>query len=64
MVENDKSRKLSMLLLQESLWGIEEKLNVIMDTLTEHEVELMKVKRQLKEILTQLNCNGNSNDRI
>jgi len=62
MVENDKSRKLSMLLLQESLWGIEEKLNVIMDTLTEHEVELMKVKRQLKEILTQLNCNGNLND--
>jgi len=62
MIENGKTRKISILLLQESLWGIEEKLDVIVDTMTDHEVELLNVKRQLKDILLQLNNIKSSNE--
>ena len=40
-----KGNELSLMLLQESLWGIEDKINVIVETLADHEAEIIRLKR-------------------
>lgn len=40
-----KSHTFSLLLLQESLWGIEDKLNVIVESIADHEAEINRLKR-------------------
>lgn len=40
-----KQSDLSLLLLQESVWGIEDKMKVIRETMADHEAELIRLKR-------------------
>lgn len=40
-----KGNELSLMLLQESLWGIEDKINVIVETIADHEAEVIRLKR-------------------
>ena len=40
-----KQSDLSLLLLQESVWGIEDKIKVIRETMADHEAELIRLKR-------------------
>jgi len=55
MVEkNNKKRKMIILLIQESIWKIEDKLNVIVESLATHRTELIRHERLIKKILQRL----------
>jgi len=41
---NDK-RRISLMLVQESLWKVEDKLNVILESVADHEAELIRLRR-------------------
>jgi len=62
MVEkNDKKRKMIILLIQESIWKIEDKLNVIVKSLATHRAELIRHERLIRKILKHLDkLNGKS----
>ena len=50
-----------ILLIQESIWKIEDKLNVIVESLATHRAELIRHERLIKKILTRLDrLNGQS----
>lgn len=45
---------MSLMLLQESLWKIEDKLNVIVECIADHEAELIRVKRKIQLLSRKL----------
>lgn len=55
MVDKAKSSKnLSLLLLQESLWKIEDKLNVFVEGLADHEADIIRLRRSLDKVSLRL----------
>ena len=48
---NDK-RRISLMLVQESLWKVEDKLNVILESVADHEAELIRL-RHLVNLITE-----------
>ena len=55
MVERtNKDRKLSLMLLRESLWQIEDKVNIILESIADHEAELIRHKRTLDSLSERL----------
>ena len=62
MVEKHNSKKISLMLLQESLWNIEDKINIFLESIADHEAEIIRLKRfnQLfSERLSKLESNRN-----
>ena len=56
MVERaNKDRKLSLMLLRESLWQVEDKVNIILESVADHEAELIRNKRTIDSISERLN---------
>ena len=60
------------MLLQESIWKIEDKLNVLLESAADHEAELIRVRNSMNLLLQRLdvseahlnrNTNGGSNGR-
>jgi hypothetical protein len=47
LMENDceSSEKLNLMLLRESIWELDDKLNVIMESTADHEAEIVRFKR-------------------
>ena len=43
----NNKRRLSLLLLQESLWKIEDKMNIFLESVADQEAELIRLRRQL-----------------
>ena len=41
---NKTNDKITLLLLQESLWGIEDKLNVIVESIADHDADIIRLK--------------------
>ncbi len=41
---NKPNDKITLLLLQESLWGIEDKLNVIVESIADHDADIIRLK--------------------
>ncbi len=37
--------KINLMLLKESLWKVEDRLNVILESIADHEAELLRLKR-------------------
>jgi hypothetical protein len=55
MVERtNKDRRLSLMLLRESLWQIEDKVNIILESVADHEAELIRHKRSIDSIAEKL----------
>lgn len=48
VIKNNKKRKLSLLLLQESVWGIEDKLKIMVESIAYHEAEIIRLKQDNK----------------
>lgn len=62
MVRKDsKTQKFSLLLLQESLWGIEDKLSVIVESIADHEAEINRLKRLNQIFSERLNSSSYTN---
>lgn len=49
-----KEKKLSLMLLRESIWGIEDKLKTIIETQADHEADIIRLKRSQNRILNHL----------
>lgn len=47
------NRKISMTLLRESIWGIEDRLKVVIETLADHEAEIRELTMRLDHISTR-----------
>ena len=59
----DKSnftRHTSQFLLRESIWEIEDKLDIILEDLANHEAEIIRLKRNVKDIQNKLNLTMNN----
>jgi hypothetical protein len=41
---NDR-HEMTLLLIQESLWKVEDKLNIVLESIADHEAELIRLKR-------------------
>lgn len=55
MIDKAKnSRKLSLLLLQESLWKIEDKLNIFVEGLADHEADIIRLRRSIDQVSLRL----------
>ena len=55
MVEsNYKKQKITLMLLQESLWKVEDRVNIILESVADHEAELLRQKRLTHLILERL----------
>lgn len=50
----NSKRRLSLLLLQESLWKIEDKLNIFLESIADHEAELIRLRRLVSLVLQRL----------
>lgn len=47
-------RRLTLLLLQESLWKIEDKMNIFLESIADHEAELIRLRRLVGLVLQRL----------
>jgi len=55
MVEKSNTKqKMTLMLLQESLWKIEDRINVILESLADHEADIIRIKRLNVQILQRL----------
>ncbi len=45
-IKSNNEPKLNLMLLKESLWKVEDKLNVILESIADHEAELIRLKRR------------------
>ena len=55
MVEKSNTKhKMTLMLLQESLWKIEDRINVILESLADHEADIIRIKRLNPQILHRL----------
>lgn len=52
--------KLQFTVLKEMIWSIEDKVNVILDDITEHDAELRKLKHALGPIMRKLKIDINN----
>jgi hypothetical protein len=50
----NNKKKLNLMLIQESLWQIEDKMNVILESIADHEAELIRMKRLTTLILNRI----------
>jgi hypothetical protein len=50
--ENHQRKKITLMLLQESFWKLEDRLNVFMESIADHEAELIRNKSRIN-ILSQ-----------
>ncbi len=64
VIKSNNDRKINLMLLKESLWKVEDKLNVILESIADHEAELIRLKRltdlgleRLGKVETQLGKN-------
>ena len=55
MTIENSTDQLSLHLLQESIWGIEDKINVFVESIADHEAELIRLKRLNQSILENMN---------
>ena len=46
MPENShREKQMTLMLLQESIWQLEDKINIILESIADHEAELIRLKR-------------------
>ena len=56
----NKKQKLTLMLLRESIWGIEDKLKTIIETQADHEADIIRLKSISSRIINHLkNLNYN-----
>ena len=48
-------QEMTLLLLQESLWMVEDKLNIVLENIADHEAEIIRLKRLTDLSLHRLN---------
>ena len=58
--KSNNKRRLSLLLLQESLWKIEDKMNIFLESIADHEAELIRLRRSVNLALQKLRSLENS----
>ena len=54
MVEKNNKHKLSLMLLREALWEVQDKIKTIIETQADHEADLIRLRNATKIILNQL----------
>ncbi len=52
--EPENDLKLQLKLLRESIWGVEDKLQIILDDIADHEVELHRLKLTIIPVARRL----------
>jgi hypothetical protein len=62
MSETPCSRKIQTMLLQESIWGLEDKVNIMREDLAKHEVDLLHLKHTTEWILRKLGMTNSQNN--
>lgn len=50
----NNNRRMNLMLLQESIWKVEDKLRVILESLADHEAELIRTRNSMNELLRKL----------
>jgi len=50
----NNKHKMTLMLLQESLWKIEDRINVILESLADHEADIIRIKRLNPQISHRL----------
>jgi hypothetical protein len=50
----NNKRRMNLMLLQESIWKVEDKLRVILESLADHEAELIRTRNSMNELLRKL----------
>lgn len=63
MVERE-NKKISLMLLQESLWNIEDKINIFIESIADHEAEIIRLKRFNKIFSERLKVLEKSNKHL
>ena len=48
------NRKISNMLLRESLWKIEDRLTVLVESVADHEAELIHLRRQMLQVSAKI----------
>lgn len=48
-------KKINSMLLQESLWKIDDRLKIFVESLADHEAELIRIRSTIKQIESRLN---------
>jgi hypothetical protein len=54
MNEKNNKQKISLMLLREALWQLEDKIKVITETQADHEADLIRLKHSFTNILNHL----------
>lgn len=52
--EPNNNRKMTDMLLQESVWKVEDKVNVILESMADQEAEVIRLKRHMTQVLERL----------
>ena len=60
----NNNKKISLMLLQESIWKIEDKINVILEGIADHEAELIRIRNSMNLLLQRLDITETHSNRI
>ena len=55
-MEDENNKNMELKLLKEAIWNIEDKLNVILEAITEHDAELIRLRQLTNLCLKRLAC--------
>ena len=50
----ENNRKISNMLLRESLWKIEDRLTAMVESIADHEAELIRLRRQMLQVSAKI----------
>lgn len=63
MAEKTNNKRMSLMLLQESIWKIEDKINIILEGIADHEAELIRIRNSMNLLLQRLDISESHSNR-
>lgn len=61
--KSDNQERINLMLVQESLWKVEDKVNVFLESIADHEAELIRLKRSVNWMKRRLEVLENNNQK-
>lgn len=61
--KEDNQERINLMLVQESLWKVEDKVNVFLESIADHEADLIRLKRSVNSIMRRLEVLENNNQK-
>lgn len=50
----NNNKRMNLMLFQESIWKLEDKLSVILESIADHEAELIRIRNSMNKLLRRL----------